>query len=299
MTTAQLDRQLRSEPQRVATTPITAAASARADRRHQRIAQTDRLLDLANHRRGSARHELLGQVVELNAAVARSIAHRYRNRGESAEDLDQVAYLGLVKAVNAYDPEKGFPFLAYAVPTITGEVKRYFRDTAWTVRPPRRIQELQAEITPAVERLSQSLGRGPRAFEIAQHLGHEEGQIIEALACAGCFAPSSIDDRGPDDDWYQVADRLGQDERGFARVEAVAALSVACRALKPRDRRILYLRFYEEWTQERIASELGVTQMQVSRLLARITGDLRNALQGRPPSARKASRPAAATPLAG
>lgn len=299
MTTSQLDLHRRSEPRHEVVTPITAATSARAARRYQRIAQTDRLLDLANHQHGAARQELLGQVIELNAAVARSIAHRYHNRGESAEDLEQVAYLGLVKAVNAYDPEKGFPFLVYAVPTITGEVKRYFRDTAWTVRPPRRIQELQAEIIPAVERLSQALGRAPRASEIAAHLGHQESHIIEALACAGCFTPSSIDDRGPGGDGYQVADRLGEDDRGFARVEAVAALSAACRALKPRDRRILYLRFFEEWTQEQIASELGVTQMQVSRLLARITRDLRIALEECPPNARKARRPASATPLAG
>jgi RNA polymerase sigma-B factor len=260
----------------------------------QRIAQTNRLLDLASHQRRETRHELLGQVIELNVAVARSIAQKYRNRGESAEDLDQVAYLGLVKAVNAYDPEKGSVFLAYAVPTITGEVKRYFRDTAWMVRPPRRIQELQAAITPAVEHLSQSLGRGPRAAEIAAYLDQEESQVIEALACVGCFTPSSIDDRGPGpgSDGYQVADRLGEDDRGFASVDTVQALSVACRALKPRDQRILYLRFFEEWTQEHIASEIGVTQMQVSRLLTRIARDLRDALQEHPADARKARKPA-------
>lgn len=298
MTTTQLDRHPRGEPRHAVVTPIIATPSARASRRDHRNAQTDRLLHLAAHQRGSARQELLGQVIELNSGVARSIAHRYRNRGESAEDLDQVAYLGLVKAVNTYDPEKGFVFLAYAVPTITGEVKRYFRDTAWTVRPPRRIQELQAEITPAVELLSQSLGRGPRAAEIAAHLDRRESQIIEALGCAGCFSPGSIDDRGPGDG-YQVAERLGEDDRGYARVEAALALTVVCRALKPRDRRILYLRFYEEWTQRQIASEIGVTQMQVSRLLTRIIQDLRNALEDCPPNARGAKSPASATPLAG
>jgi len=256
------------------------SASSRRMRRNERILQTNRALRLAKRRRGRARQELLNEAVELNVPVARSIAHQFHNRGESSDDLDQVAYLGLVKAVNGFDPEKGDEFLAYAVPTITGEVKRYFRDSAWTVRPPRRIQDLQAEITPAVEQLSQLLGGPPRAVDIAKHLGRSEDEIVEALACGGCFTPSSIDDRGPGGDGYQVSDRLGEDDRGFARAEAVATLSGACQGLKERDRRILYLRFFKDCTQEQIAAELGVTQMQVSRLLARILRDLREAVQG-------------------
>lgn len=254
------------------------SASSRRMRRNDRILQTNRALRLAKRRRGAARQELLNEAIELNLPVARSIAHQFHNRGEPSEDLDQVALLGLVKAVNGFDPEKGDEFLAYAVPTITGEVKRYFRDSAWVVRPPRRIQDLQAEITPAIDSLAQVHGRAPRAGEIAEHLGREEDEIVEALACGGCFTPSSIDDRGPSGDGYQVADRLGEDDRGFARAEAVATLADACRALKPRDRRILYLRFYKDWTQEQIAAELGVTQMQVSRLLARIFRNLRDSI---------------------
>ena len=261
------------------TSQISSAPSRRM-RRNERILQTNRALRLAKRRQGRARQELLDEAVELNISVARSIAHQFHNRGESADDLDQVAYLGLVKAVNGFDPEKGDEFLAYAVPTITGEVKRYFRDSAWTVRPPRRIQDLQAEITPAVEQLSQLLGGPPRAADIAEHLGRSEDEIVEALACGGCFTPSSIDDRGPGGDGYQVSDRLGEDDRGFARAEAVATLSGACQGLKERDRRILYLRFFKDWTQEQIAADLGVTQMQVSRLLARILRDLREAVQG-------------------
>ena len=267
------------------------SASSRRMRRNERILQTNRALRLAKRRRGRARQELLNEAVELNVPVARSIAHQFHNRGESADDLDQVAYLGLVKAVNGFDPEKGDEFLAYAVPTITGEVKRYFRDSAWTVRPPRRIQDLQAEITPAVEQLSQLLGEAPRAADIAGHLGRTEDEIVEALACGGCFTPSSLDDRGPGGDGYQVSDRLGEDDRGFARAEAVATLSEACKGLKPRDRRILYLRFFKDWTQEQIAADLGVTQMQVSRLLARILRDLREAVQG------EKTRPAAKSPV--
>lgn len=256
------------------------SASSRRVRRNERILQTNRALRLAKRRRGRARQELLNEVVELNVPVARSIAHQFHNRGESSDDLDQVAYLGLVKAVNGFDPEKGDEFLSYAVPTITGEVKRYFRDSAWTVRPPRRIQDLQAEITPAIEQLTQLLGAPPRARDIAEHLGRSEDEIVEALACGGCFTPSSLDDRGPGGDGYQIADRLGEDDRGFGRAEAVATLSGACKGLKERDRRILYLRFFKDWTQEQIAADLGVTQMQVSRLLTRILRDLREAVQG-------------------
>lgn len=256
------------------------SASTRRMRRNERILQTNRALRQAKRRQGRARQELLNQAIELNVPVARSIAHQFHNRGESSDDLDQVAYLGLVKAVNGFDPEKGDEFLAYAVPTITGEVKRYFRDSAWVVRPPRRIQDLQGEITPAVEELSQLLGRSPRSAEIAEHLGREEEEIVEALACGGCFTPTSIDDRGPGGDGYQVAERLGEDDRGFGRAEAVVTLQEACMQLKPRDRRILYLRFFKDWTQEQIAQELGVTQMQVSRLLARIMRNLRDSIEG-------------------
>lgn len=257
---------------------IIAAPSQRL-RRNERIQRTNMLLRRARTLRGRDRQRLLDEAVELNIPVARSIAHQFHNRGESGEDLDQVAYLGLVKAVNGFDPDKGDEFLSYAVPTITGEVKRYFRDVAWTVRPPRRIQDLQAEITPAVELLSQELGRPPRPGEIAAHLGREPDEVAEALACGGCFSPTSIDDRGPSGDGYQVAERLGEDDRGFARAEAVATLSAACRSLKARDQRILYLRFFKDWTQEQIASELGVTQMQVSRLLARIFRNLRDSVE--------------------
>lgn len=257
-------------------------SSVRARRlpRAERIQRTNELLRRARKLTGSRRQELLDEAIQLNVPVARSIAHQFQHRGEPAEDLEQVAFLGLTKAVRGFDPDKGDEFLAYAVPTITGEVKRYFRDAAWTVRPPRRIQDLQAEITPAIEALSQLHAGAPTAGQIADHLGREESEVIEALACGGCFTPSSIDDRGPTGDGYQVLDRLGESEAGFQRAEAVAMLATACRELKERDRRILYLRFFKDWTQEQIAADLGVTQMQVSRLLNRIMRNLRERIAG-------------------
>lgn len=256
----------------------TAGRAQQGTRRERRIQTTDRLLREARRCNGARRGARLHEVIELNVPVARSIARQFRGRGENLEDLEQVAYLGLTKAVNGFDPKRGKDFLSYAVPTINGELKRHFRDVAWVVRPPRRIQELQAEISPAIQALIQEHGRQPRPHEIARHLDCDEGDVVEALACGGCFTPSSLDDRGPGGDGYSVAERLQTSEGGYSRVEAVQMLAGACQGLKPRDRRILYLRFFKDRTQEQIAGELGVTQMQVSRLLSRIMRDLRREL---------------------
>jgi RNA polymerase sigma-B factor len=255
-----------------------AAPAQEGTRRRRRIQRTDQLLREAQRYHGATRESRLQEVIELNAPVARSIARQFRGRGEALEDLEQVGYLGLTKAVHGFDPKRGQEFLPYAIPTITGELKRHFRDVAWAVRPPRRIQELQGEISPAIQELVQEYGRQPRPGEIARHLDCDEGDVVEALACGGCFTPSSLDDRGPGGDGYSVAERLKTSEGGYSRVEAVHMLSHACQSLKPRDRRILYLRFFKDRTQEQIAGELGVTQMQVSRLLSRIMRDLRREL---------------------
>ncbi len=218
------------------------------------------------------------EVVLLNVEVAESIVMRYRNRGVPVEDLVQVACLGLVKAVHGFDATKSDNFLSYAVPTILGEVKRFFRDNAWVVRPPRRIQELQAEISAASARLMQETGRPPTPREIADDLELEVGVVSEALTADGCFAPSSLDRPAADDASSTLSDVLGDADPGFDRAEAVVALRPLCRQLSERDRRILYLRFFHEWTQARIAEEFGVTQMQVSRLLTRILKQLRSQL---------------------
>jgi RNA polymerase sigma-B factor len=256
-------------------TTMEAAALPVEDRRHR----TMRALQLARLQ-PQARQRHLEEAITLNMPVAKSIAHQFYNRGELAEDIDQVALLGLTKAVRRYNPDKG-EFLAYAVPTIAGEVKRHFRDVAWTVRPPRRIQELQAEMTPVIQELTQTLGRAPRPSELAERVG-SLADVVEALACGGCFIPASLDDRGPERDGYPVADRLGEEDPGYARIEALCALTEACRALKPRDRLILRLRFWDGWSQRQIATELGVTQAQVSRLLRRIMRTLRDELEEPP-----------------
>lgn len=219
------------------------------------------------------------EIVLLNIEVAESVVARYRNRGVPFEDLVQVACLGLVKAAKGFDPEKSDNFFGYAVPTMLGEVKRYFRDNAWAVKPPRRIQELQAELSGAAGRLMHETGRPPCVEDLADALGVDIAAVREALAADGCFSPSSLDrPRSNDETSASLGDVLGDHDAGFERAEALVALKPLCQTLSERDRRIIYLRFFREWTQARIAEEFGVTQMQISRLLTRILNDLRDRL---------------------
>ncbi len=221
------------------------------------------------------RKRLQDEVAMLNMCVARSIASRYRDRGESYDDVLQAAYVGLVKAVRRFDASHGKDFLSFAVPTISGEVKRHFRDCGWTVRPPRRIQELQSRISLTSSELAQDLHRSPTAGEVAARLDVSEDEVIEALAADGCFTPTSLDKRIGDDDGATIGDLLGMDDADLGRTETHVALIPLVNELAPRDRHIVTLRFFEGWTQEQIAQDIGVTQMQVSRLLARILREMR------------------------
>jgi RNA polymerase sigma-B factor len=223
--------------------------------------------------------QLYEQVVLLNVEVAESIVMRYRNRGVPIEDLVQVACVGLIKAARGFDISKSSNFLSYAVPTILGEVKRFFRDNAWVVKPPRRVQELQAQISSASARMMHDSGKAPTPSEVAEALGVDTSQVAEALAADGCYSPSSLDRTMlAGDDGTQLSDLIGEDDLGFERAEVLVALQPLCRQLSERDRRIVYLRFFCEWTQARIAEEFGVTQMQISRLLSRILNRLREEL---------------------
>ncbi len=218
-------------------------------------------------------------LVMANLGVAQSIARRYRNRGIPLDDLEQVARLGLVKAARSFDPSRRTDFLAYAVPTIRGEVRKHFRDQGWMVRPPRRIQELQSRILAAASELTQELGRSPRPSEIAAALEIPMGEVEEALAADGCFTPSSLDRPvGPAADAPALGDMLASQHDDHEAVDARVILGPAVRRLSERERRILHLRFFNGWTQEEIAREIGVTQMHVSRLLGKILSTLRSEL---------------------
>jgi RNA polymerase sigma-B factor len=240
------------------------------------------LFDLVRSSTDLARRSALqDQIVRLHMDVAQSLSRRYRNRGIPDEDLEQVAYLTLVKVVRSFDLDKGQSFLAFAVPSIRGALKKHFRDRGWTVRPPRRIQELQYTIRRATEDLQQSLGRSPRPSEVAVYLDVAVDDVIEALAADSCFAPASLDrpvTPGNEGSSITLGDCLGVTEDALEAAEARTMLAPAIRRLGERDQRIVQLRFCEQMSQQEIADVIGVTQMQVSRLLARILRDLRTAL---------------------
>lgn len=244
----------------------------------ERAVRTDSIVDgLRDALLESDAHELTRQLIETNAAVARTMASRYRNRGIDLDDLEQVALLGLTKAAQRFDPAAGHDFLSFAVPTIRGELRRYFRDFGWMVRPPRRVQDLQGRIGTAQGELQMRLGRSPRPSELAVHLGADLADVVEALAADGCFTPTSLD-APVGDGGSGLGDLLGGDDRALARIEAKVMLDPVVQRLSTRDRTIVRLRFYEERTQQEIAEAVGLTQAQVSRVLTRILADLRSEL---------------------
>ena len=257
--------------------------------RRQRRERTSRALSaLAETTSERRRQELLDYVVRINMGVARTVAGRYFHRGVDDDDLVQVAYMALTRAARDFDAQRHQDFLSYAVPTIRGELKKHFRDQGWMVRPPRRVQEAQARITRAEGALSQELGRPARPSEIAAHLDMCLDDVIEALAADGCFSPSSLDRPvtvNDDGGGVALVDFLGEADQATPAAEARVVLGPVVRHLKPRDRRIVYLRFFEQRSQQEIADEIGVTQMQVSRLLARILRDLRKDLTSSSPTA--------------
>lgn len=245
----------------------------------RRRMETARLLSRARASRGPSRRRYEDEVIALNMRVAQEVARRYHGRGIAAEDLDQVAMLGLVKAVRGFDPAQGEDFLSYAVPTVRGEVQRYFRDAGWAVRPPRSVQEVQARITAAEAELYQRLGRAPQPAEIARHLEVAEELVRDAQSAQGCFTPTSLDawqaEAAPED---APANRLGGLDPAFATTEARLALRPLMDALPERDRRIIELRFFAGRTQAQIGDEVGVSQEQVSRLISGILKRLRASL---------------------
>jgi RNA polymerase sigma-B factor len=224
------------------------------------------------------RKRLQDEVVVLHMGLARAIAARYRGRGIDEADLAQAASMALLKAARRFDPEVGVEFLSYAVVTMTGEVKRQFRDFGWMVRPPRPIQKLQADVGRAEAELTNQLGRSPRVSEVAEHLGVPEESVVEALSADGCFTPTSLDLPVGAEGSGVLGDLLCGDDTSMDEAEARVMLAPAVRELSERDRQVLYLRFFKQQTQAQIAQEIGVTQMQVSRILSRVLAQLRGRL---------------------
>lgn len=244
---------------------------------HTRRERTARLLAEAHDESGSRKAALEDEVIRLNLGVAKDAARRYRGRGISLDDLEQVASLGLVKAVRAFDPTRAVDLLSFAVPTIRGELRRYFRDAGWVVRPPRSVQETQAKVAGAEAELVQSLGRTPGAPEIAAHLGVEPSLVHSSMAANGCFAPTSLDQPVGEGDEV-LGGQLGGEDHGYDGAEARAVLREVVPELTERERLILGLRFFSGLTQAEIGERVGVTQMQVSRLLSGLLARLRERL---------------------
>lgn len=224
------------------------------------------------------RKRLQDEVVVMHMGLARAISARYRGRGIADEDLVQAASMALLKAARSFDPSHGVEFLSYAVVTMKGEVKRQFRDYGWMVRPPRPVQKLQADVSRADAELTQTLGRSPRVAEVAAHLGVEEDDVLEALSADGCFSPTSLDTPVGPDGAGVLGDLIPDDNKAMTEAEARVMLTPAVRALPERERQVLYLRFFKQQSQAQIAEEVGVTQMQISRILARVLAQLRGQL---------------------
>jgi RNA polymerase sigma-B factor len=236
-------------------------------------------LDEANHAGPGRRDSLVEEVVVLNMPVARSVARRYRDRGLSQDDLDQVAYLALTRAAQNFDPDLASDFLSYAVPCIRGELKKHFRDSGWSIRPPRRVQELQARVSGARSDMTQELGRSPDRDEVAAELDVPVDEVDEAMSADGCFHPTSLDRPVVDDSTTTVGERVADESHDLARAEARMTLAPLVRRLDDRDRRIVEMRYFHQATQQQIADDIGVTQMHVSRLIGRILGSLRDELE--------------------
>jgi RNA polymerase sigma-B factor len=229
-------------------------------------------------RRAALRAELIAGY----RPVAQHIARKYAHRGENVDDLEQVAAIGLILAVDRFDPERGFDFLSFAVPTITGEVLRYFRDRAMAVRVPRRLRELQTSIYETAEDLGQRLARAPRPSEIAAALGVDVEVVLEGLAAQGAAHCSSLDEQAWSDDGSGDQGRfvtmLARPEPQFDLIEDRETLGPLLAALPARERDILVMRFFEGMTQTEIAKRVGISQMHVSRVLSRTLATLRTTI---------------------
>lgn len=227
------------------------------------------------------RLQIREKLVDQFIGLVEFLARRFRNRGEPLDDLVQVGTIGLLKAIDRFDLERGFEFSTYATPTIVGEIKRHFRDKGWAVRVPRRLQELHLELTKVVGYLSHDLGRSPTVAEIAQAANITEEDVLEGLETAQAYNFTSLDAPIDTEDGGSTsfADQLGEDDEHLENLEYRASLAPEMAKLPERDRTILYLRFFKGLTQSEIADRLGISQMHVSRLLNRTLTQLRAAFE--------------------
>ncbi|MFF8554303.1 RNA polymerase sigma factor SigF [Streptomyces sp. NPDC015501] len=218
-------------------------------------------------------------LVELNLALVKFAASRFRSRSEPMEDIVQVGTIGLIKAIDRFELSRGVEFPTFAMPTIVGEIKRFFRDTSWSVRVPRRLQELRLDLAKAGDELAQRLDRAPTVAELSERLGITQDEVVEGMSASNAYTASSLDAKPEDDDGEgALSDRIGYEDNGLEGIEYVESLKPLIAALSARDRMILSLRFVSNMTQSEIGEELNISQMHVSRLLSRTLAKLRKGL---------------------
>jgi RNA polymerase sigma-B factor len=225
-----------------------------------------------------SRARLRERAIEAWLPLAQHLAHRYYGRGEPGDDLVQTATIGLIKAVDRFDPDRGIDFAGFAIPTVLGEIKRHFRDRTWSIRVPRRLQELRLRITSATTSLGHTLGRSPTIADLAAHLRITEEEVLEGLEAARAYSATSLSSPVGPDGGRELGDTLGGDDRELDLVEMRLSLGPALALLNDREREIVAWRFFGNMTQSQIAERLGISQMHVSRLLSRALATLRRSL---------------------
>ncbi|MER7914654.1 RNA polymerase sigma factor SigF [Streptomyces sp. NPDC096068] len=244
------------------------------------------LRELAEREEGTEAYQYVrNTLIEMNMSLVRYAAGRFRARADEMEDIVQVGMIGLIKAIDRFDLAREVEFATFAVPYIVGEIKRFFRDTTWAVHVPRRLQEARVELAKATDELSSRLGRAPRVAELAMLMGLPEEEVVEAQIASNGYNSTSLDaaiNGGDEEDEAALADFIGEEDPALALFEDFHTLAPLVGALDERDRLLLHLRFVEELTQSQIGERLGVSQMHVSRLLARSLNRLREGMFEQP-----------------
>ncbi|MEV7674579.1 RNA polymerase sigma factor SigF [Streptomyces sp. NPDC000963] len=248
------------------------------------------LRELAEREEGTEAYQYVrNTLIEINMSLVRYAAGRFRARADEMEDIVQVGMIGLIKAIDRFDLSREVEFATFAVPYIVGEIKRFFRDTTWAVHVPRRLQEARVELAKATDELSSRLGRAPRVAELAMLMGLPEEEVVEAQIASNGYNSTSLDaaiSGGDEEDEAALADFIGEEDPALALFEDFHTLAPLVVALDERDRLLLHLRFVEELTQAQIGERLGVSQMHVSRLLARSLNRLREGMFEQPRATR-------------
>jgi RNA polymerase sigma-B factor len=252
--------------------------------------RSDRELLRRYHENGdlAAREQLINQYMSL----VRSLARRYSYRGEQLEDLVQIGAIGLIKAIDRFDLERGVELTTYATPNIIGEIKRHFRDKGWSVRVPRGLQELNVQLSRLIEQLTVQLGRSPTIPELAKAAGSEEEEVLEALESGRAYSSLSLSTGGTQDDGEELdpLESIGSEEHQYEVSEDRAILAPGFKVLDERERKILHLRFFEGLTQSQIAQHVGISQMHVSRLIRRSLEKIREEIAAEEQQAQSAQR---------